>query len=132
MVKINSDIIRSAYLWAEFKKNIENKWKTITSIAEIMWISQPALSRVLNWKVWWSDNMFQKIWKAIPLTEKEIDEIFMNADIEELKYKYWEDFLTRKEYSFEELLEMVREQKNLTAEELQAVRKFIEFTGWEK
>jgi len=42
----------------------------------------------LNGKRSASDEFFRKIAKAIPLTEKEIDEIFMNADIEELKYKY--------------------------------------------
>lgn len=129
---INSKLVRTWYIWKTIKKIIEEKWITLTSIEAKVKIAQPTISNTLNGKRSASDEFFRKIAKAIPLTEKEIDEIFMNADIEELKYKYWEDFLTKKEYSFEELLEMVGEQKNLTAEELQAVRKFIEFTGWEK
>lgn len=91
MFKINSDIIRSSYIWFELKKIIEKSWKTITSVAENMWISQPALSRVLNGKVWWSDNFFMKVWNAIPITETEIKKIFKEADKKEFEYKYWEE-----------------------------------------
>ena len=113
MFKINSDIIRSSYIWGRLKEIIEKKWLTITEVAENMWITQPALSRVLNWKVWWSDNFFIKAWNAIWILGKDMKEIFMEADKEEFKYKHWtwletlilEDLKWKPETTVEELEE---------------------------
>ncbi|PZM86332.1 hypothetical protein DLH72_01185 [Candidatus Gracilibacteria bacterium] len=91
MFKINSDIIRSSYIGFELKKIIEKSGKTITSVAENMGISQPALSRVLNGKVGGSDNFFMKVGNAIPITETEIKKIFKEADKKEFEYKYGEE-----------------------------------------
>lgn len=90
-MKNNSDIIRSAYIGSLLKKEIEKKDLTITEVAKKMSITQPALSRVLNWKVWWSDNFFTKIWKTIGLTDKKMIEIFKNWAEEEYKYNFWEE-----------------------------------------
>ena len=86
---INSKLVRTWYIWKTIKKIIEEKWITLTSIEAKVKIAQPTISNTLNGKRSASDEFFRKIAKAIPLTEKEIDEIFMNADIEELKNNYF-------------------------------------------
>jgi len=94
LIKANSDIIRSWTIWQHLKNVIEQKSFTVSEVAEKMWISQPALSRVLNWKVWWSDNFFTKASRAIGLSTKEMQEIFKAADQEEYKYKYGEEIIS--------------------------------------
>lgn len=90
----------------------------------------------------------EKLWKMLEMKQTAIQpyitgtripkdsnlykKIFLQAAKEQIKAEFWEELLSSKEFSFDELLEMVGAKKNLTAEELKAVRKFIEFTGWEK
>ena len=124
---IDSKTARSAYLWHTYKELIEEHAFNISEIAEKMWTSQPNLSNALNWKKSFSDKFFTKIWKAIWLTDKQIKEIFKEADLETLKYKYWEDVLSSKEFSYEELFEMMKEKENLSDEQVKAIQDFIEF-----
>lgn len=77
-------------------------------------------------------NLYKKIFKVFWFSDEQIKKIFLQAAKEQIKAEFWEELLSSKEFSFDELLEMVGAKKNLTAEELKAVRKFIEFTGWEK
>ena len=60
-------------------------------VAEKMWTWHPSVINVLNWKKQASDKFFIRIWEAIWLSEKEIQDIFKKADLEKYKNKYWED-----------------------------------------
>lgn len=115
-MKLNSDIIRSSYLWSKFKEAILEKGYTISDMAKKLNITQPALSRVLNWKVWWSDNFFIKIWKNLWLTKSNIENIFKEADREEFKYKWWEDIFQEaqtREFTEDEVNELIKKRLNL-------------------
>lgn len=121
-------LYRSIFIWKIIKKIIDETPNiNIKSIAEKANISRWTFNQALNWRAIWSDNLFRLAMEAIPLTNTEIKKIFKEADIEELKYKYWEEILSEKEFTYEELLEMVKETENLTAEQVNAVRDFIEF-----
>lgn len=91
MYNISSTLVRSGFLWLKIKKILNEKWITVTELAEKSWITRPSLTNVLNWKKSWSDDLFRTAMEAIPLTETEIKKIFQEADKEEYKYKYWED-----------------------------------------
>ena len=83
MQVISPSLMRSWYLWLRIKKILADKWITVTDIADKANVARPSLSNVLNWKSAWSDNMFRLAMEAIPLTETEIQKIFMEADKEE-------------------------------------------------
>jgi len=125
MFKASPKIIRSNYLWNYFKKIISEKSLTITEVAKKMWTTQPALSRSLNWNMVSSDNLFLKVWNSIWLTEKEIQEIFKNADIEEYKYKYGDDILEHREMTDEEIDEVIRKKYNLSKEEFERLARAV-------
>ena len=113
MQVISPSLMRSWYLWLRIKKILADKWITVTDIADKANVARPSLSNVLNWKSAWSDNMFRLAMEAIPLTETEIQKIFMEADKEEFKYKHWtwletlilEDLKWKPETTVEELEE---------------------------
>ena len=96
---IDSKIVRGAYIGAELKKIIEEKWIQIIEIAAKAWTSQPNVS----------NDFFRKIAEAIPLTDTEIKKIFQKADQEEYRYKYWTDI--EKSDEIEEFKKMTREEQ---------------------
>ena len=106
---IDSKIVRGAYIGAELKKIIEEKWIQIIEIAAKAWTSQPNVSNALNAKKSFSDDFFRKIAEAIPLTDIEIKKIFQRADQEEYRYKYWTDI--EKSDEIEEFKKMTREEQ---------------------
>ncbi|PZM86406.1 hypothetical protein DLH72_00990 [Candidatus Gracilibacteria bacterium] len=128
MNSIDPVLIRSIYIGKKLKNIIiNNKDLKISQLAEKAKISRGPFNNALNGKSVGSDNMFRAAMEAIPLTEKEIKKIFKEADLEELKYKYGEELLSSKEFTYDELLEMVKEKENLTEEQISAVRQFIDF-----
>jgi len=138
MFKVSSDLVRSAYIGGKLKSIIDDKNLVISDIAVKIWTSQPALSRNLNWKTWWSDNFFKKVWKAIWLSDKEIQEIFKKADQEEYKYKYWVEIIPDWDINTLEWLDfdnnelakvlMKREfWKDATEEDIKEIMNFIKF-----
>jgi len=88
---ISSALVRSWFLWLKIKKILREKELSITELAEKSWVSRPTLTNVFNWKKAWSDDLFKKVMEAIWLTSIEIKKIFQEADLEEYKYKYWEE-----------------------------------------
>ena len=110
---INPKLVRGGYIWARLKKIIEERWILITDIAEKSNSTQPSISNALNGKKAVSDDFFRRVAEAIPLTETEIQKIFMEADKEEFNYKYWiwietlilEDLKWKPETTVEELEE---------------------------
>ena len=113
-MQLDPSLLRSIYIGKTIKKIIEDKPDiTISSIAEKAKISRWPFNNALNWKSTWSDNMFRLAMEAIPLTETEIQKIFMEADKEEFKYKHWtwletlilEDLKWKPETTVEELEE---------------------------
>ena len=110
---INPKLVRGGYIWARLKKIIEERWILITDIAEKSNSTQPSISNALNGKKAVSDDFFRRVAEAIPLTETEIQKIFMEADKEEFKYKHWtwletlilEDLKWKPETTVEELEE---------------------------
>ncbi len=126
-MEIDPKLVKSSFISNKIKKILNEKNITITQISENIWASRPSISNILNWKVIWSDNIFKKLLKAIWLTDKQIKEIFKEADLETLKYKYWEDVLSSKGFSYEELFEMMQEKENLSDEQVKAIQDFIEF-----
>ena len=110
---INPKLVRGGYIWARLKKIIEERWILITDIAEKSNSTQPSISNALNGKKAVSDDFFRRVAEAIPLTEPEIQKIFMEADKEEFNYKYWiwietlilEDLKWKPETTVEELEE---------------------------
>ena len=89
-MQLDPSLLRSIYIGKTIKGIIDNNPDiTISSIAEKAKISRWPFNNALNWKSAWSDNMFRLAMEAIPLTETEIQKIFMEADKEEFKYKHW-------------------------------------------
>ena len=127
MFKANPNIIRSNYIWNIIKNIISEKWYTITEVADKIWITQPALSRALNWSVVWSDNLFSKIMKWTNISDKEIKNIFKKADQEEYKYRYWEDIDPNalEDIDFDVMLS--REYWINDKDAIKDVKKYIEF-----
>ena len=113
-MQLDPSLLRSIYIGKTIKGIIDNNPDiTISSIAEKAKISRWPFNNALNWKSAWSDNMFRLAMEAIPLTETEIQKIFMEADKEEFKYKHWtwletlilEDLKWKPETTVEELEE---------------------------
>lgn len=92
-MEIDDKLFRSIYIWKEIDKIREYKNINYTTLAELMWLkSYQPLSNPLQWKIIWSDKLFKRIAKAIWISEKKIEEIFKNADLELTKKKYPEEF----------------------------------------
>lgn len=128
-MKVNPDIIKSCYIWAKIREIIESKNTTISKIAEKMWVSQPSVSRVLSWKVWGSDNFFIKAFEVLWLSQKEMTQIFKEADLEKYKYKYWEDLKIDplKDIDFNIDVALRKEYwKDLDDATIQKIKDFIE------
>ena len=91
MKKMDFELFRSSIIWEKFKKIIEQKEENISKIVKKLKISKENLVNILDWKGLWNDDFFEKLWKNIWLDEIQINKIFMEADREEYKYRYWKD-----------------------------------------
>ncbi len=137
--KIKPELIRSSYVWEKLKNIIEKKWITLTSIADKMGTSHPALSRALNWHNSVSDKFFKRIAETIFISEKELNNIFKEADIEEFEYKHWNlniipdwkiNTLENINFDNEELLKVMFKKefgKELSDHDREEILNFIKF-----
>lgn len=125
-MKLNSNFMRSLSIASSIREKVDDSDLTITAISEKIWVAQPSLSRVLNGKVIWSDDLFVKLWKAIWLSDKKIEEIFEEADREFFRHKYGKDILSEREYSYDELFSMMKEKENLSDKQISAIQEYIE------
>lgn len=87
---IDLKIQRAHFLVDTINRKINEKWITRGEIAKNMWVSQPAITPFLTMKRIWTDDFLKRIMEAIPLTETEIKKIFMEADKEDFRNKYWD------------------------------------------
>ncbi len=126
MGNIDPKLVRSAFIWKLLKEIIEDKWLTLTEIAEKIWTFHSAVSVVLNGKKSWADKFFIKLAKAIWLNEKEIAEIFKKADQEEYVYKHWENINLLDDIDFDVAL---RKEfwKEIDNETISKIKEFINF-----
>lgn len=126
MGNIDPKLVRSAFIWKLLKEIIEDKWLTLTEIAEKIWTFHSAVSVVLNGKKSWADKFFIKLAKAIWLNEKEIAEIFKKADQEEYAYKYNENINLLDDIDFDVAL---RKEfwKEIDNETISKIKEFINF-----
>lgn len=126
MGNIDPKLVRSAFIWKLLKDIIEDKWLTLTEIAEKIWTFHSAVSVVLNGKKSWADKFFIKLAKAIWLNEKEIALIFKKADQEEYAYKYNEDINLLDDIDFDVAL---RKEfwKEIDNETISKIKEFINF-----
>ncbi len=124
-MSIDPKLIRSAFIGGKIKNIIEERGMTITSIVEKMWVSHPSIINSLNWKVSWSDKLFTRICNAIWLSEREINEIFKEADKEAYKFKYWEDLNLLEDIDFDVALRKEYWQE-LDDETIWKIKSFID------
>lgn len=126
MYNINPTLIRSSFIWKIVKWILEDKWITITEISDKIKSSRPSVSNALNWKIAWSDSMYEKIMTWIGLSKKEINEIFKMADEEEFKYKHWENINLLDDINFDVAL---RKEfwKEIDNETISKIKEFINF-----
>lgn len=124
-----SKLQRSHFLSKTYRNILNEKNITIQEVADKLWNSHAYISQNLSWKKVPSDQFYNKIWKAIWLTDKKILEIFKKADKEEFKYKYWEDLIDPnllENIDFDVALK--REYwKDLNADTIAKIKEFIEF-----
>lgn len=126
MVNVDPKLVRSAFIWKLLKDIIEDRWLTLTEIAEKIWTFHSAVSVVLNGKKSWADKFFIKLSKAIWLNDKEIADIFKKADQEEYAYKYKEDINLLNDIDFDVAL---RKEfwKEIDNETISKIKEFISF-----
>jgi hypothetical protein len=117
----------------KLKKIAEQKWiKTWDDWIE-KWkeknikLDQWDLSGIFNWKKGVASEKLIKIADTIWVTEKELEKIVAEAKMDEIRIYYWEDLLSKKIYTIEEALEIIAEKEWLTDEQIQEVKKAIEF-----
>lgn len=130
-MEANSKIIRQSYIWKIISNIASKKWITNTDIAKTLWVTQPWISSTLRGVKQASDDSFRKIWQAIWLSNKELDKIFYEADLEEMKYKHGEKFNTSRdleEINDEDLLWVVfkRRWHNMSEHDKRVVMWVIE------
>lgn len=81
---VNIDAI-CKYLWNQIYKELENKWKTVMSLAEQLNKSQPYISDLLNGRRSTSNlDIYKKMALTIWMTESDFDQLFKKAK----KYEY--------------------------------------------
>lgn len=62
----------------------------LENLAKKMWKKNYTnFSPILQWKRPWSIEIFKEIWLAIWMSEKEIDELILEARIEDIKNTNW-------------------------------------------
>lgn len=128
-MKIDSKIIRTKYIWNYLTKCLDTFKVTRSEIANKMWITQPTVSAALLWTRPVSDDKFREIWLTIWLHNKDIDNLFKDADTQEFLYKHWEkslnDLNTLEDIDFDLMLS--REYWITDSDAIKDIKKYIEF-----
>lgn len=113
-MQIDDKLFRSIYIWKELDKIRENKNVSYSKLSSDMWLkSYQPISNPLQWKIIWSDKLFKRIAEALWIWDKEVNEIFKNADLELTRRKYPEEFEEKKDNNEEiqNFLKMTREEQ---------------------
>lgn len=136
IVKLSNTIINmkeKEWLFAQdqFLKKIADwerlkRWWSQEKLGELVWKKQTAIQPYLTWTRIPKDlNIYKEIFKVFWFTEKQINNIFLQARKEQIKAEFWEELLSSKEFSFDELLEMMKEKEWLTEEEMTFIKNYI-------
>ena len=87
---VNVDAI-CKYLGNQIYRELEERWKTVMSLAEQLDKSQPYIIDLLNWKRNTSNlDIYKKMALTIWITEKEFEEIFKKAKKYEYEVTTWD------------------------------------------
>jgi hypothetical protein len=108
--------------WIKIWEDWIEKWKE-----KNIKLDQWDLSGIFNWKKGVTSEKLIKIADTIWVTEKELEKIVAESKMDELKIYYWEDLLNKKDYTIEEALEIIAEKEWLTDEQIEEVKKAVEF-----
>jgi len=88
---VNIEVI-CKFLWKEIYKYLENKWQTITALAETIWKSQAYITDLLNGRRNTSNlEVYKKMAITLWMSEKEFNELFKEAKKYEYSVSTWDD-----------------------------------------
>ena len=122
-MKVDSKIYRQMYIWKKLSFEKERINITNKDIENKVWFNQSWISTALKWTKQTSDDKFRKIWKAIWMIDKQLDDLFEEADLEEFIYKHWKwKLYPSSPITDEEIENFIAENYTITKEEL-AIRK---------
>lgn len=119
-------------IWRKLKKIAQEKWITLEEWSNRgAWLWKWDISNVMNWKKWVSTEKLIQIAWAIWVSKKQLEKIIVEAKKDELRIFYWVDVdqtywnLSEREYSYEELLDMMKEKENLSDEQTRVLSDLI-------
>ena len=128
---VNIDVI-CKYLWREIYKYLENKWQTITALAETIDKSQAYITDLLNGKRNTSNlEVYKKMALTIWMSEKEFNKLFKEAKKMEYTSSTWEELeqgLSLDDFKLEDLkLALSREYWTKDEQVLEDIMAYAKF-----
>ena len=79
-------------LWRELHKAIIRKKLSLAEVQKKIWMAQPHLSTLLNWRRTTRNlDQYRKIAEWIGMTENEFNQLVINARSKEYLYSIWQD-----------------------------------------
>ena len=128
---VNIDVI-CKYLWREIYKYLENKWQTITALAETIDKSQAYITDLLNGKRNTSNlEVYKKMALSIWMTQKEFNKLFKEAKRIEYTSSTWEEldqWLSLDDFKLEDLkLALSREYWTKDEQVLDDIMSYAKF-----
>ena len=86
------DATWSGIVSRKLSKIREDRWFTMTEIAEKTWIAQPNISAILSRSRKSNEENFTKIWNALGLPDKQVQEILLSSMYEAMEQEYGTSF----------------------------------------
>ena len=128
---VNIDVI-CKYLWREIYKYLENKWQTITALAETIDKSQAYITDLLNGKRNTSNlEVYKKMALSIWMSQKEFNKLFKEAKRIEYTSSTWEEldqWLSLDDFKLEDLkLALSREYWTKDEQVLDDIMSYAKF-----